>query len=318
MDAESDRPDAGTALNLELLAVLVEVSRKLSQAASEDDILVAMALYAERHRPASMEISYVFHDAAGRPDGTEIVAAWAAGALVPDHPMRHVRFKFDSYSVSSIWYSSPHEVLLVEDVLTDPRVDEAMRHLFTEQLKKRSFVLLPLYSSETKRWHGLLTITWTEPHAAAAEEALVYAALTHTITAVVAGRRAVAGYQEALAERSNPLIPISDDIVVTPVIGSIDVERGKLLLEALLQGVSRSRAQFAVIDVTGARTMDTQAAAALMDAARALRLLGVEPVLTGIRPEVAQALVQLGVDFGGVVTLGTLQKGIAYASRKKG
>ena len=88
------------------------------------------------------------------------------------------------------------------------------------------------------------------------------------------------------------------------------------MLEALLEGVSRTRARFAIIDITGAKTIDTQAAGALTGAARALRLLGVTPVLTGIRAEVAQTLVGLGVDLRDVMTLGTLQSGIAYATQR--
>jgi anti-anti-sigma regulatory factor len=122
----------------------------------------------------------------------------------------------------------------------------------------------------------------------------------------------------ALVERSTPLIPISDEIVVTPIIGSIDIGRGKLMLDALLQGVSRSHARFAIIDITGVPTIDAQATGALTGAAAALRLLGVEPVLTGLRPEVAQTLVGMGVDLGGIATLGTLQSGIAYANRRMG
>ena len=121
----------------------------------------------------------------------------------------------------------------------------------------------------------------------------------------------------ALAERSTPLIPISDEILVLPLIGSLDTERGQQVLDTLLHGVSQSGTRVAIIDVTGVRTLDTQAAQTLTQAAQALRLLGVEPVLTGIRAEVAQTLVSLGVPLGGIATRSTLQSGIAYANRKK-
>lgn len=121
----------------------------------------------------------------------------------------------------------------------------------------------------------------------------------------------------ALAERSTPLIPISDELLVLPLIGSLDTERGQQILEVLLSGVSHSGTRVAIIDVTGVRTLDTQAAQTLTQAAQALRLLGVEPVLTGIRAEVAQTLVSLGVPLAGIVTRSTLQSGIAYANRKK-
>lgn len=120
----------------------------------------------------------------------------------------------------------------------------------------------------------------------------------------------------ALLERSTPLIPISDRIVVMPLIGSIDTERSQQMLDTLLSGISMSGALFAILDITGVRQIDTQATNALINAAKAVRLLGVEAVLTGIRAEVAQMIVQLGIDLAGIVTRSTLQSGIAYATQR--
>ncbi len=122
----------------------------------------------------------------------------------------------------------------------------------------------------------------------------------------------------ALAERSSPIIPITDDILVLPLIGSIDTERGQQVLDTLLHGASERGARVVIVDITGVRTLDTQAASTLTGAARALRLLGVEPVLTGIRAEVAQTLVGLGIDLSGITTRSTLQAGIQYALSRLG
>ncbi|HRI52137.1 MAG TPA: PAS domain S-box protein [Pseudomonadota bacterium] len=122
----------------------------------------------------------------------------------------------------------------------------------------------------------------------------------------------------ALAERSSPLIPITDDILVLPLIGSIDAERGHQVLDTVLEGASRSQARVAIIDITGVRTVDTQAAAVLTNASQALRLLGVIPVLTGIKAEVAQTLIGLGIGLTGIVTRSTLQAGIQYALNQLG
>jgi rsbT co-antagonist protein RsbR len=121
--------------------------------------------------------------------------------------------------------------------------------------------------------------------------------------------------QAALYELSSPVIPITDEILVVPIIGSLNAERGQQVLDTVLQGSSRSRARVTILDITGVRTVDTQATAALRNTAQALRLLGVTPILTGIRPEVAQALVSLGIGLDHVVTLSTLQSGIQYALR---
>lgn len=122
-----------------------------------------------------------------------------------------------------------------------------------------------------------------------------------------------------LAELSTPLIPISDQVVVMPLIGSVDAARAQQVLETLLHGISLTRAQCAILDITGVAVVDTQVANALLGAAQAARLVGAEVIITGIRPEVAQTLVGLGVNLEMLITRGTLQSGIAYAlERRKG
>jgi rsbT co-antagonist protein RsbR len=116
-----------------------------------------------------------------------------------------------------------------------------------------------------------------------------------------------------LAELSTPLIPISDRVVVMPLIGAVDSERAQLVMETLLRGVAESKAEVAILDITGVPVVDTLVANGLIGAARAAQLLGAQVLLTGIRPEVAQTLVGLGADLGGIVTLSTLQSGIAFA-----
>jgi rsbT co-antagonist protein RsbR len=125
--------------------------------------------------------------------------------------------------------------------------------------------------------------------------------------------------QEALLrELSTPLIPISETVLVMPLIGSIDSARAQRVLETLLQGIAGSGAQVAILDITGVSVVDTQVANALVRAAQAVKLLGAQVVLTGIRPEVAQTLVGLGTDLGAVVTHSTLQSGIAFALQRRG
>ena len=121
-----------------------------------------------------------------------------------------------------------------------------------------------------------------------------------------------------LAELSTPLIPITDRIMVMPLIGTMDSQRAQLVLETALQGAQNNRAQIVIIDITGMKHVDTSVAGTLISTAAALRLLGAQAVLTGIRAEIAQTLVSLGIDMGGVVTRSTLQSGIAYAVNRVG
>jgi rsbT co-antagonist protein RsbR len=121
----------------------------------------------------------------------------------------------------------------------------------------------------------------------------------------------------ALAELSTPLLSISENVVVMPLVGSVDSRRAQQVIETLLEGVAASNASVVVLDITGVSVVDTQVANALIRAAQAVRLLGAQVVLTGIRPEVAQTLVGLGVDLGGIITQSTLQSGIASAFQRR-
>ncbi len=118
---------------------------------------------------------------------------------------------------------------------------------------------------------------------------------------------------EAMQRLATPLLPVADGVVVLPLIGTLDPGRAAYVMETLLAGVVHHRAKFAILDITGLHTIDTDAAAGLVRAARAIRLLGAEAIVTGVRPGVAQLLVDLGTDLGGLVVLGDLKAGIAHA-----
>jgi rsbT co-antagonist protein RsbR len=123
----------------------------------------------------------------------------------------------------------------------------------------------------------------------------------------------ISAQQAALRELSTPIIPLSDGVIAMPLIGAIDSNRAQQVLEALLTGVAEQGARVAILDITGVQIVDTQVANALLRAAQAVRLLGADVIITGIRPEVAQTLVGLGLDLSGITTLATLQSGITYA-----
>lgn len=165
---------------------------------------------------------------------------------------------------------------------------------------------------------------WVESHVRPVRqtsgEVVVMRGVTLDVTA-----RAEAAQQERiirdqaarLMEMSTPLIPIHDDVMVMPLIGALDAERMQRALETLLAGMSRSKARVAILDVTGVPMIDTHVADALSRAARAVRLLGAEVVVTGLGAIVARALVELSVDLGGIVTCRSLQDGIARALRRR-
>ncbi|UQA54912.1 PAS domain S-box protein [Polyangium aurulentum] len=122
----------------------------------------------------------------------------------------------------------------------------------------------------------------------------------------------------ALAELSTPLIPIRDDVVVMPLIGTVDGIRAEQMLETLLSGVGSHGTRIAILDITGVAVVDANVANTIVRAAQAVKLLGAQVMLTGIRPEVARTLIGLDVDLGGIVTHGSLQAGIAAAFKRRG
>ncbi|XYH98762.1 AAA family ATPase [Sorangium sp. So ce1128] len=121
-----------------------------------------------------------------------------------------------------------------------------------------------------------------------------------------------------LWEMSTPLIPITERIMVMPLIGTVDAERAAQVLEVALSGATRHQARVVILDVTGISQIDTHVIRTLLDCATALRLLGTQAVLTGIRSEVAQTMVKIGADLGAITTKSTLQNGIAYALKLSG
>ncbi|EFO81501.1 Sulfate transporter/antisigma-factor antagonist STAS [Oscillochloris trichoides DG-6] len=120
-----------------------------------------------------------------------------------------------------------------------------------------------------------------------------------------------------LAELSTPLLRISERVVVMPLIGSLDSARASLVVDSLLRTIEDQRVEVAILDITGVPVVDTQIANVLIQCARAVKLLGAATVLTGIRPDVAQTMVALGIDLEGIVTRADLMGGIAYALRRK-
>lgn len=116
-----------------------------------------------------------------------------------------------------------------------------------------------------------------------------------------------------LAELSTPILRIAPGALVVPLVGSLDSHRAARVVESLLQSVEEQRAELVIVDITGVPIVDTQVANLLIQAARAARLLGSRTVLTGIRPDVAQTIVALGVDLGDIATLADLRAGISYA-----
>ena len=117
----------------------------------------------------------------------------------------------------------------------------------------------------------------------------------------------------ALQELSASLIPVFDKISVMPLVGTIDTERAKLIMENLLEGVVEQRAEVVLLDITGVPVVDTMVAHHIIQAADAVRLVGAKCMLVGIRPEIAQTIVTLGINLNDFTTTSTLRCGMQEA-----
>jgi CheY-like chemotaxis protein len=122
-------------------------------------------------------------------------------------------------------------------------------------------------------------------------------------------------HEARLAELSTPIIPITDTILVMPLIGIMDEARVARVLDAALLRASEKNSEVLILDITGVPRADGTVAKMIVNLARALMLLGTQTILTGIRSDVARALMELDMDFESVRTHGTLQAGVAYAMR---
>jgi anti-anti-sigma factor len=127
----------------------------------------------------------------------------------------------------------------------------------------------------------------------------------------------IAQQSSALQELSTPILAINESTVIMPLIGAIDSQRAQLIMDTLLSDIAHTRATIVIMDITGVSVVDTQVANVFIRTAQAVRLLGADVVITGIRPEIAQTLVGLGVELGDIITRSTLQMGIAYALNRK-
>jgi rsbT co-antagonist protein RsbR len=122
----------------------------------------------------------------------------------------------------------------------------------------------------------------------------------------------------AMMELSTPVVRLWDGIIAVPLVGTLDSARTQLVMEKLLDTLVATGADHAVIDITGVPTVDTEVAQHLLKTVGAARLLGAECIISGIRPQVAQTIVSLGIEFGDIATKASLADALALALRQAG
>ncbi|MBI4271523.1 MAG: STAS domain-containing protein [Candidatus Rokubacteria bacterium] len=143
-------------------------------------------------------------------------------------------------------------------------------------------------------------------------------AVTVAVGFVQERERIIREQQEAIRELSTPVLQVRERLLILPIIGVIDPQRARQLTEQLLRGIRTNRAKVVVLDITGVPYIDSPVANHLVQTVEAARLLGAIVIVTGLSPEIAQTLVNIGVDLGKMNTVGDLQGGIEEAERLLG
>jgi len=141
----------------------------------------------------------------------------------------------------------------------------------------------------------------------------------HTVKTFQKAREDVINRQQRdMLELSTPVVKLWDGILALPMIGTLDSARTQVVMETLLQRVVETGAQIAILDITGVPTVDTLVAQHLLKTVTALRLMGAEAIISGVRPQIAQTIVHLGVDLQGVTTKANLADALALALKRTG
>jgi rsbT co-antagonist protein RsbR len=152
----------------------------------------------------------------------------------------------------------------------------------------------------------------------AATEMLDRLALITSEAFMAAREELISRQQQELLELSTPVVKLWDGILALPIIGTLDSARTQVVMESLLQTVVSTNSKFAIIDITGVPTVDTLVAQHLLKTITAARLMGAECIISGVRPQIAQTIVHLGINLEDVVTKAKLSDAFALALQRSG
>jgi len=148
---------------------------------------------------------------------------------------------------------------------------------------------------------------------------LVDSVAQHTVTTFQLSREEIIRrQQEELLELSTPVVKLWEGVLAVPMIGVLDSSRTQLVMETLLQHIVSSGSALAIIDITGVPTVDTLVAQHLLKTVTAIRLMGADCIISGIRPQIAQTIVHLGIDLQGITTKASLADALALALARNG
>jgi rsbT co-antagonist protein RsbR len=144
---------------------------------------------------------------------------------------------------------------------------------------------------------------------------LGFVKVTRDLTDRVERDRLVQRQRDEILQLSTPVIQVWDKVLALPIIGTLDSQRAARLTESLLERISSEEAEFVILDISGVPTIDTQVAQHLLKTVQGARLMGADSIISGVRPETAQAMVHLGIEIGGLRSRATLRDALQLALR---
>jgi rsbT co-antagonist protein RsbR len=223
----------------------------------------------------------------------------------------------DGVRISGSVQVSKHGWEKARDLLTDISASRARQGFtpsevatFVLSLKKPLFVLIRRELEKTP--DRLFETIWS------ATELLDALALLTTNAFIATREELIFRQQQELLELSTPVVKLWDGILALPIIGTLDSARTQVVMESLLQAVVATNSKYAIIDITGVPTVDTLVAQHLLKTITAARLMGADCIISGVRPQIAQTIVHLGINLEDIVTKAKLADALALALERSG
>lgn len=320
---------------------IAQINEALSLANTEADILNAIAELTREHGAVMPTLSFL--ESGGQ--SSRIVSMQDhLGNSIPLDSLPIVEFQTYQYPHMNLAMQNPDTPLMIGNLHTDVRLNEDAREVI-KAFGVSAFVVMVLRTGTG--YQGVLSFAWVEPQEFNVEMMAVLRAIQPTAAAILANYRLrlelekrieertqellhaqedreafqqqiIEAQRQALQELSTPIIPLLDGIIILPLIGSIDTARARDIMRSLLKGIADYRAKIVILDITGVPVVDSGVANHLNKTIHAARLKGTHTIITGVSDAVAETIVDLGIDWGGIETLRDLQNGLITALGRLG
>lgn len=299
---------------------LYDLSCSLGMSSSADELIDVIMTYLQ---PLGATACGILQFNEQDIDNLEVTACW------PSKNPFFTRLKTDNAEKTAFLpILLSHSLFVVDNTSTDPSLDEATR-MAMHKFEIGAMLSAPLLLHS--ELIGRLVLTWPIARPADTHQTRMLHTLATQATTVAERIFLVDRYQHEIQERKQlegvlveareallrelgtPIIPVANDILLMPLIGTIDETRARRITEVLLSGIVTRGATTVIVDLSGVPSVTAQIADALVNITRAVRLVGAEIVITGMRPDMAKTLVEGGVTLEGFLVRSTVQSGIAIA-----